>query len=60
MQISKRAQEVRVQQTRLEVLINDYQAEYGLTDIEILQALTSLQQTMLKYMLRAERNPDET
>jgi hypothetical protein len=40
----------------LEVLISKFQEDNDLTDIELLQALNSYQQTMLKYMLRYERH----
>jgi hypothetical protein len=35
------------------------QREHGLTDIEMMQALTAWQERKLKYMLRAERHPDD-
>ena len=35
------------------------QKEHGLTDIEMLQAVAEWQATHLKYMLRAERHPDD-
>jgi hypothetical protein len=35
------------------------QRGHGLTDIEMLQAVGSWQMSCLKYMLRAERHPDE-
>ena len=35
------------------------QHEHGLTDIEMMQALTAWQERKLKYMLRAERHPED-
>ena len=35
------------------------QREHGLTDVEMLQAVTSWQGTVFKYMLRAERHPGD-
>jgi len=37
----------------------EFQQEYDLTDIELLQGLADAQQQVLKYMLRAERHPDD-
>lgn len=37
----------------------DFQKEYDLTDIELLRALIECQVTVTKYMLRAERHPDD-
>ena len=39
--------------------LNALQREHGLTNVEMLQAVTSWQGTALKYMLRAERHPDD-
>jgi hypothetical protein len=39
--------------------LSKLQREYGLTNIEMLQAVTGWTQTCLKYMLRAERHPDD-
>ena len=35
------------------------QQEHGLTDIEMMQAVATWQDRKLKYMLRAERHPDD-
>lgn len=40
--------------------IFDYQREYDLTNIELLQALHEAEASILKYMLRVERHGDET
>jgi hypothetical protein len=37
----------------------EFQEEYALTDLELLRALIDAQQTVTKYMLRAERHPDD-
>jgi hypothetical protein len=37
----------------------EFQQEYGLTDIELLQGLADAELSVLKYMLRAERHPDD-
>lgn len=42
----------------LKDLIRDHQKETGMTDIEVLQALTSHMAGSLKYMLRYERHGD--
>jgi hypothetical protein len=39
--------------------VNRFQDERGLTDIEMAQILTESLQIVLKYMLRAERHPDD-
>jgi hypothetical protein len=38
--------------------VHEFQDEYDLTDIEMLRALIDAQQSITKYMLRAERHPD--
>ena len=35
------------------------QPEHGLTDVEMMQVLTVWQERKLKYMLRAERHPED-
>jgi hypothetical protein len=35
------------------------QQEHGLTDIEMMQAMLTWQERKLKWMLRAERHPDD-
>ncbi len=35
------------------------QREHGLTDVEMLQAVATWQDRKLKFMLRAERHPDD-
>jgi hypothetical protein len=46
---------VSVAQARIALALENLQAEHGLTTIEMLQAITSWQQTAIKFMLRAER-----
>ena len=59
MRVSARSQEVAIAQSEIAVKLNKLQAEHGLTNIEMLQAVTSWQGTALKYMLRTERHPDD-
>ena len=53
-----RARSVAEASAEIGVTLNSLQREHGLTDIEMLQAVGSWQMTCLKYMLRAERHPD--
>jgi hypothetical protein len=57
--VSRRAQAASRASATLAVTLSEYQREHKLTDVEMLQALTSWQQTTLKYMLRAERHPED-
>jgi hypothetical protein len=57
--ISARAQAVSIAQAEIAVKLSELQREHGLTSIEMLQAVTTWQATALKYMLRAERHPDD-
>lgn len=54
-----RHQAVTEAQFEIGVKLNALQREHGLTNVEMLQAVTSWQGTALKYMLRAERHPDD-
>lgn len=54
-----RHQSVTEAQFEIGVKLNALQREHGLTNTEMLQAVTSWQGTALKYMLRAERHPDD-
>lgn len=54
-----RAQSVAEASAVIGVKLNALQREHGLTGIEMLQAVGSWQMTCLKYMLRAERHPDD-
>jgi hypothetical protein len=56
MKLHERTQKVSIASAELGVVILDFQKEHGLTDIELLQALNSTQDTVLKYMLRFERH----
>ncbi len=60
MRVSKRAQEVSIAiaQVEVQVALDLLQREHDLTDVEMLQAITSWQALCLKYMLRSERHPD--
>ena len=46
-------------QADIAVKLNDLQREHSLTNVEMLQAVTSWQGTVFKYMLRAERHPED-
>lgn len=59
MEAHHRHQSVTEAQADIAVKLNALQREHGLTDVEMLQAVTSWQGTALKCMLRAERHPDE-
>lgn len=59
LRVSRRAQDVHVAQAELGVLLDRFQRERRLTDIEMLQGLVGWQASVLKYMLRAERHPDD-
>ena len=54
----ERESKVRLAQVELETLILEKANELDLTDVELLQALTSAMQSSLKYMLRVERHGD--
>lgn len=58
MRVSERQIKAARAKTELELMIHEKAEELGLTDVELLQALTSAQQTTLKYMLRVERHGD--
>lgn len=52
MPVQKASNAIRTELDRL-------QEEHDLTDIEMLRILIEHQQTITKYMLRAERHPDD-
>jgi hypothetical protein len=54
----EREMKVRKASLELETLIIEKAQEADLTDVELLQVLTSAQQGTLKYMLRRERHGD--
>jgi hypothetical protein len=55
----KRTQPVALASSAISLALWEMQDQHGLTDVEMLQALASHQQSMLKYMLRAERHPED-
>lgn len=59
MKRNPRASQVARAKVDLELLILKFAGEHDMTDIELLQALTSMQQSTLKYMLREERHGDQ-
>jgi len=58
LRVSKHAMDVRRALTTGQNLILDFANDYRLTEVELLQMLTETQASVLKGMLRAERNPD--
>ncbi len=54
-----RTQQVAEASAEIGVELNRLQREHGLTTTEMLQAVGSWQMSCLKYMLRAERHPDD-
>lgn len=56
--ILKRDQEVQIASSELAIMVLRHAEEHDLTRVELLQALGAIQQSTLKYMLRAERNPE--
>lgn len=59
LRISERAQRVGIAQSQLVVDILDFAREHDLTNIELLQALNGVEASILKYMLRSERHPED-
>jgi hypothetical protein len=55
---SKRDIKASVGKAAVETALYGLQEEHDLTDIEMLQALSAWQQSVLKYMLRYERHGD--
>jgi hypothetical protein len=58
MRRSPEAKRAAAGQRALAVAVERVQDEHDLSDVEVLQALTEVAATKLKYMLRAERHPD--
>ena len=54
-----RHQSVAVAQADIAVKLNALQREHGLTNVEMLQAVTTWQASVLKFMLRTERHPED-
>lgn len=52
---------MRVQSASAEIRLRllDYEADLGLTDVEMLHILTEAQQAYVRSILRAERHPDD-
>lgn len=46
-------------EARIKLALLELQQEHDLTDVEMLQILHLAQLSILKYMLRAERHPDD-
>lgn len=58
MRVHEREQQVQVAKAELRLQFLTAADDAGLTDVELLQVLTSLQETVLKGMLRMERHGD--
>lgn len=56
MKVNTRMFTVQQADNEIRAAIYAKQEEHGLTDIELLQCLAETQQSVLKYMLRAERH----
>lgn len=57
--ISEEALRVEKARAKIAVEINELWEKHDLTAIEFLQALNTVEATVLKYMLRAERHPND-
>jgi hypothetical protein len=59
LRLHPRTMPVQKAEAKLEQLLLEFQDEYDLTDIEMLRILIGRQMTITKYMLRAERHPED-
>jgi hypothetical protein len=59
MRLHERTMKVQAATAQLRMDMIRFQDEHGLTNLEMVQALQQIQATKLKYMLRAERHPDD-
>lgn len=59
MRLHPRTMDVQQAAAEIRGALITMQRATGLTDIEMLQAVAEWQGTHLKYMLRAERHPDD-
>jgi hypothetical protein len=59
LRLHKRTMPVQKAEGHLNRYLHEFQEEYDLTDIEMLRALIQCQMHLTKYMLRAERHPDD-
>jgi hypothetical protein len=57
LRLHPRTMPVQRAEVEIRAQLLDLQEEYDLTDIEMLRILISAQQSITKYMLRAERHP---
>lgn len=59
LRLNKRTRHVQKADGLFEEHAIQFQEEHDLTDIEMLRILINCQQRVTKYMLRAERHPDD-
>ena len=59
LRLHSRTMQVQGAEANIRLKLIEFQQEYGLTDIEMLQILHLAQLSILKYMLRAERHPND-
>ena len=59
MRISQHTLDVEKANAEIRLMVLRAAEAAGLTSIELLQGLTACQQSVLKYMLRSERHPDD-
>lgn len=59
MRLHERTLMVQKARGEISTMVFEYAEKNDLTSVELLQALTSVIETELKYMLRAERHPDD-
>ena len=59
LRLHSRTMQVQGAEAHIKLRLIELQQEYDLTDIEMLQILHLAQLSVLKWMLRAERHPDD-
>jgi hypothetical protein len=59
LRVNPRTMPVQEATVEFEMLLLQFERARDLTEVEMLQILAGAQQRILKYMLRAERHPDD-
>jgi hypothetical protein len=59
LRLHPRTMPVQSAEAKIHMSLWKQQEEYDLTDIELLRILIAAQQSVTRYMLRAERHPDD-
>jgi hypothetical protein len=59
LRLHKRTRHVQSAEAHFQSNVFEFQQQSDLTDIEMLQILIECQRSITKYMLRAERHPDD-